>query len=179
MKWFDPNLYAVPFLKKLFDTLWYINGHHQTIAEHATKIPTLFSAFSGYNCPEKHKHRKRTLENLRASELRSHLLSLQGIPQASWFRKESFTALREATEDLMVSLNSFLHEKVKCQKIHHQMSQPSPLQDDSFHIQYLPKSFVPTPTSLLPLQEVLLSKDTYDLVCLVDFTPGDRRQRYK
>ena len=63
VKWFDPNLYAVPFLKKLCDTLWYINGH-QTIAERAPKIPTLFSAFSGYNCPEEHKHRKRVLENL-------------------------------------------------------------------------------------------------------------------
>ena len=81
----------------------------------------------------------------------------------------------------MVSLNSYasyLHEKVKYQKIHHQMSQPSALQDDSSHTQYLPKSFEPTLTNL-PLQEALLSKDAYDAVCLLDYTPGDRRQRYR
>ena len=146
VKWFDPNLYAVPFLKKLCDSLWYIDSHHQTIAERAPKIPTLFSTFSGYNCPERHKHRKRALENLRASELLSYLLSLEDVLQASWFQKESFAALREATEGLMVSLNSYasyLHDKVKYQKIHHQMSQPSALQDDSSHTQYLPKSFEP------------------------------------
>ena len=90
--------------------------------------------------------------------------------------------LKGATEGLMESLNSyalFLQEKVMYQKLHHQMSQSSAFQDDSSHIQYLPKSSRLTPTNLLPLQEVLLSRDTYDPVCLVDFTPGDRRQRHK
>ena len=149
VKWIDPNAFAVPFLKKLCDILWYIDGHHETIAERAPKIPTLFSTFSGYNCPEKHKHRKRVLENLRASELRSHSLILQDILQASWFHKQSFTTLKEATEGLMVSLKSyafFLQEKVKYQKLHHLMSQPSALQDDSSHIHYLPKSSKPTPS---------------------------------
>ena len=31
--WNDPNAYAVPFLKKLREILWYIDGHHETIAE--------------------------------------------------------------------------------------------------------------------------------------------------
>ena len=95
VKWIHPNVYAVPFLN---NTLWYIDGHHETIAERAPKVPTLFSTFSGYNCPEKHKHHKRALENLRASELRSHSLALQDMLQASWFQKKSFTALEGATE---------------------------------------------------------------------------------
>lgn len=107
---------------------------------------------------------------------------LQDMLQASWFQKESFTRLKEATEGLMVSLNrytTFLQEKLKYQNLHHKMSQPSVSRDDSTHTLYLPQRFRPTPTNLLPLQETLLSRGVYDPVCLVDFTPADRRQRYK
>ena len=71
VKWSDPNSYGVPFLKKLCDVLWYIDGHHDTINEKAT-IPDVFSRFQGYNCPEKYKHRKRTKRSLSSSELSAH-----------------------------------------------------------------------------------------------------------
>ena len=48
VKWSDPNSYAVPFLKKLSEILWYIDGHHETISERAPKIPSLFSRYVGY-----------------------------------------------------------------------------------------------------------------------------------
>ena len=67
VKWFDPNLYAVPFLKKLCDTLWYIDGHHQTIAECAPKIPTLLKYsryFPGIIVLKSTSIVKRVLENL-------------------------------------------------------------------------------------------------------------------
>ena len=64
-------------------------------------------------------------------------------------------------------------------KLHHQMSQPSALQHDSCHSQHLPKASRRLPTSLLPLREVLLQKKPYDPICLNDFTPSDRRQRYE
>ena len=184
VRWTNPNAYAIPFLKKLCDVLWYIDGHHNTIGERGCKVPTMFAKFSGYNCPEKHKHRKRELENLRSSELRSHSLSLQDLLQASWFQRECFKQLKQATEDLMMSLNSYaehLQEKVKYQKLHHQLNtvQPSPLCNDTSHVKFIPKASTPTQSSLVPLQDVLLSKEVYEPVCLVEFTPGDRRQRYK
>ena len=60
VKWLDPNAFVTPFLK-LCEILWYLDSHHSTLSEHAPKVPTLFSRFNGYNCPEKHKHRKRAL----------------------------------------------------------------------------------------------------------------------
>ena len=182
VQWIDPNAYATPFLKKLCEILWYIDGHHRILAEHAPNFPGLFSRFNGFNCPEKHKHRKRALQNLKFSELRSHSLTLQDMLQASWFKNKPFKALKEATEGLMVSLNmyaAFLQEKVKYQKLHHEMNQPSAMQDESSHIQFLPKSSNRVSTSLLPLQEQLLDNDPYDPISLIDSTPGDRRQRYK
>lgn len=143
VKWSDPKLLGVPFLKKLAEVLWYIDGHHHTIAEHAPPIPSLFSTFTGYNCPEKHKHRKRTRDNLLSSEMNSHSLTLCDFVQASWFKKDQFKQLRKATEDLMVCLQSyasFLQEKLKLkhQKLLHNTS--ITMLEDSSHIDHIQKS---------------------------------------
>ena len=33
VRWTNPNAYAVPFLNKLCDVLWYIDGNHNMIGE--------------------------------------------------------------------------------------------------------------------------------------------------
>ena len=103
--WNDPISNGMPLLKCLQKALWYIDGHHDTIAEKAPKIPQEFSCFNGYNCPTAHKHRKRALGNLSRSELRENVLALQHKLQNSWFKKESFKPLREAIEGFVTSLN--------------------------------------------------------------------------
>ena len=93
----------------------------------------MFAKFSGNNCPEKHKHRKRALENLWSSDLRSHSLSLQDLLQVSWFQREYFKQLKQTTEGLMMSLNSYA-EYLQENKLHHQLTvQPSPLCNDASH----------------------------------------------
>ena len=139
-------------------------------------MPNMLAKFSGYHCPEKHKHRQRALENLQSSELRSHSLSLQDLLQAKWFQRECFKPLKQATEGLMMSLNSYaeyLQEKVKYQKLHHQLTmQLSTLCNDTSHEKFVPKASTPTQSSLVPLQDVLLSNEVYEPVCLVDFMHG-------
>jgi hypothetical protein len=39
VKWLYPNAFAKPFLKKLCEILWYLDGHHSTLSEHAPKVP--------------------------------------------------------------------------------------------------------------------------------------------
>ncbi len=135
VKWSDPKAFGVPFLKKLTEILWYIDGHHHTIAESAPPIPSVFSTFTGYNCPEKYKHRKRTQDNLRSSEFSFHSLTLCDFVQASWFKKDQFKQLRQATEALIVCLQSyasFLQEKLKYQKLHHN----STMHEDLSHVDH-------------------------------------------
>jgi hypothetical protein len=121
VKWSDPGVFGVAFLKNLRDVLWYIDGHHDTIAAKVHPVPQVFAKFNGYNCPQAHKHRKRTKGNLSCSEISQHSLVLQDNLQASWFKKDCYKALRDATEDLMGSLSSYaayLKEKSKSQKMH-------------------------------------------------------------
>lgn len=57
----------------------------------APKVPEIFFRFTGYNCPEKHKHRKRRMNNLISGyEIFAYSLALQGNLQASWFKKVAY-----------------------------------------------------------------------------------------
>lgn len=48
IKWSDPATFGAPFVKKLQEALWYIDGHHETIREKAPRIPEVFARFTGY-----------------------------------------------------------------------------------------------------------------------------------
>ena len=68
------------YLTRLRDTLWYIDGHHKTMERESNrKLPDFFSKFTGYNCPENSKHRKRTISNLSVKMLSTLALSLKDV----------------------------------------------------------------------------------------------------
>ena len=174
-------MFGATFLKNLRDVLWCIDDHHDTIAAKVPAVPKVFAKFNGYNCPQTHKHRKRTKGNLSCSEISRLALVLQDNLQASWFKKECYSALREATEGLMGTLNSYasyLKEKNKAQKLHHQSLTPSATPSDASHLEYLPK-VTNIPTSLQPIEDELQVKEPYVPVAVADFVPSDRRQRYR
>ena len=182
VKWNDPETHGEPFLRKLCDILWYLDGHHGTIAEHSPKIPELFSKFVGYNCPELHKHHKRTHCNLRSTDLHSYSMMLLDILHTSWIKKDVYQMLQEAVEGLMKSLKShatYLNDKSKYQRLHHLADHPSATPEDSSYTKYLIKSRHSVSAKLLPLQSALESSTVYTPLSLIEYAPGDRKQRYK
>ena len=178
ISWNAPLAYGVLFLNKLRDCLWYIDGHHDAIAEKAPKLPQLFACFTGYNCPE---HRKRVRGNLSMAQLRTHSGALQKYLQSSWFKKEQVKALKEATEGVVATLSAYsayLQEKSKSQKLHHAMSCPSASPSDFTHLEHLPR--LPSVSSnLQPIDHAVRSQEAYMPISVADFTPLDRRQRYR
>lgn len=72
------------FVYKLGKILWYIDGQHATLESRTKKLPDIFRALSGYNRPELSKHRKRTIENLKSSILKSHVYTLQEFLGTTW-----------------------------------------------------------------------------------------------
>ena len=56
--------FGARLVRALRDTLWHVDGHHKAFSQRSTSLPTAFESFSGYNCPQKTKHRKRELRNL-------------------------------------------------------------------------------------------------------------------
>ena len=59
------------FAQTLCNTLWYIDGCHETLAARHCPVPQIFSRFQNYNKPELSKHRKRTHLNLDSTKLMS------------------------------------------------------------------------------------------------------------
>ena len=51
-------------VKMLTDCLWHTDGHHDTLKKQSCPVPPIFGPFTGYNMPERSKHRKRTTSNL-------------------------------------------------------------------------------------------------------------------
>ena len=103
IRWNDPQTFGIPFLKKLL-------CGHDTIGE-KSKLPCDLSRFNHYNCPEKHKHRKRAKGNLSSSELSKHVAALHNFLQSSWIKKDQFKCLHDVIEELVASPNtSYLHE---------------------------------------------------------------------
>ena len=146
-----------------------------------SKIPEVFSRFNNYNCPEKHKHRKRSKGNLSSSVLSMHSAALCDYLQSSWMKKEQFKGLFDVVQGLVASLStyiSYLHEKVKYQKMHHEVMHSSTASCDSSHLEFLPTA-KSTATSLLSLQREIGMKDPYVPVAVNDFAPTDRKQRYR
>ena len=58
---------------KLRDALWYIDGHHLTLADRSCHVPQVFKGFVDYNIHESLKHRKRSSLSLCVATLKSHL----------------------------------------------------------------------------------------------------------
>ena len=101
--------------------------------------------------------------------------------QSSWFKKESFGALKNAIEGLVASLTSYasyLQEKSKWQRCHNEQTTPSATPSESSHMNHLPMR-PNVPTSLHPIVRALKEADVYTPVTVLDFASGDRRQRYR
>lgn len=76
---------AIRVLQSLRDALWYVDGSHGTLNERSCRIPGTFHQFTGYNVPEKHKHRKRGAASLSREVLLSHSQALFTALQCSFW----------------------------------------------------------------------------------------------
>ena len=55
----------------------------------STKVPTVFKTrFSGFNCPEKHKHKKQTLSNLAEQKLEKYTIQIRELIQGQQYLNE-------------------------------------------------------------------------------------------
>ena len=143
MKWSNPGVFGVAFLKILRGILWYIDGHHDTIGTKVPLIPAVYVCqIQWIQLPTDTQISQTYKGNLSCSEISRHALVLQDNFQASCFKKDCYKALRDTTEGLMGSLNSYtayLKEKSESQKMHHQSDTPSAIPSDSSHLEYLLK----------------------------------------
>jgi len=87
------------FVKTLADTLWYVDGHHETLNKQSCPIPDCFAKFVGYNKPEISKHRKRQHTNMSSDTLRSLSQLLFSTLQSVFWAKEKWHNLKKRSRN--------------------------------------------------------------------------------
>ena len=169
----------------LTSTLWEIDGHHHVLSNQGYKIPSIFSAFEGYNRPEHSKHRKHQLSNLSGAVLKSLSSHLFQCLHGGYWERDCWSPLKGDVELLAKSLagyRDYLGQSSKKMKLHH--SSPTPVRQlsESLSFQFLPKA-VSTSMSglvvLLALRAKLEEISEYEYVSVEDMcTSTDFRAKY-
>ena len=95
-------------MNTLVESMWYIDGNHKTLSDRGNRIPAMFEALEGYNKPESRKKRKRSHENMKASELEVHSSALFSIAGSCYMKHRNWRSVREAVLRLAENLRQYL-----------------------------------------------------------------------
>ena len=86
---------------------------HLTQEAVSCPIPALLHCFSGYNVPEKSKHRKRTIDNLSCTALQSCADALFGCLQGAYWSRENWKEFKSSIEKLAKSISDYANYLLK------------------------------------------------------------------
>ena len=127
-------------ISTLRDALWYIDGHHQTLADRSCHVPHVFSAFVEYNSPEKSKHKKRSSSSLCADTLKSHSQRLFGNLQHPFWSRSGWNMLTAEVELLAKPLAKYVDclcvKKVRMVSLH-ASSVPARMVGNALTVEYM------------------------------------------
>ena len=132
---------------KLRDALWYIDGHHHTLADRSCHVSQVFEGYVEYNIPERSKHRKRLSLSLCAATLKSHSQNLFGNLQRSFWLRPGWNVLK-AEEVLAKALAKYADcsgvKKARMTTLH-ASSLPARTVGNALNIEYISsRHLVPT-----------------------------------
>ncbi len=170
------------FVDAITDTLWYIDGHHETLQNRACSVPADFKEFQGYNKPELTKHRRRSAENIMCSGmLNNYSLRLNEYLMQPWFSLAIWKPLKDCVMLLAESMHKYavyLDWKNTTVQENHSMLEPvrSTSEAESFHVINRARWVKTTvATRFSALQQHIDSIDHFVPVLVNDFAPADAR----
>ena len=169
-------------VRVLTDCLWHIDGHHETLEKQSCPVPPIFGPFTGYNLPERSKHRKRTIANLSSDTLKSLSRSLFSILQGSYWKCKSWQTFGSEVESLAGSLAQYvdyLERQNKKAKLRHASDVPIRQLSNSITLTYIKATTGSLFPSFRELSTTLEAAEPYQHVFLNDLCPGDPRRRYE
>ncbi len=178
--WEEPDVYGKSFVTNLCNLLWYVDGHHQVFASRSCDIPLYFSSFSGYNCPERSKHRKRSISNMNRDKLLEYTSVLNELAMSSWLQQPEWSSLRVALImfiESVTSYASYLAVRNKAMKVHHSSPEPTVSFSDASNIRYMEKLSSVSPL-LSDIDTAVKNSKNYEIVYVSEFAPLNKRKKY-
>ena len=171
------NLHGAPFVRALSSALWYIDGHHHTLKEAGCPVPEMFTGFSGFNRPEISKHRKRSVTNMDANNLKQHATALKEFLLTSWIKHERWKQMYQSLDLLASSLEKYVFHLIEKKQKYLEPKTSGIVIADSIHIKVL-KVSDSSSSQLSSLIDELSTKGNYEYFFVGDFTPPKRIDRF-
>ena len=182
----DEMDFGTRFLKCIQDILWYIDGAHQLLSQRSRGVPEVFSNFTGYNIPEKSKHRKRSLTNFSSDQLNILSQRLIAVLQGNVWSQDNWRDFKLdvlALAESLVEYANYLSTKNKSMKTHHEFHDaPNLVREISqnMRVHYLPATKIPvSSTNLLTIEEVMYPKSLYEYCHITELLPSDPVKRHR
>ena len=168
------------FMNTLTETLWNLDGHAETLKSWGCGIPGMFEGFTGYNVPDKSKHRKRshTNEYQKIVELSQGMFQICG---SSYLKRGEWKAVYESILRLADNLRKY-GTYLQSQNISSQTAQARKVlraDVDEWKV-YQANIFIESSTKRVRYQllhEALRHSEPYQPIFLNEFAPTDRRRR--
>ena len=159
-------------VRMLSDVLWYIDGQHTKLSERSCEVPVIFtnSQFTGYNNPERSKHRKRAITSLSCDVLAFHAQRLFSNLQSGFWDRSTWRYFKWEVELLSRSLEKYC-DILKCKKqrmleLHHVEEQVRSI-SNSMTVYYIPSRHTVS-SNLQDLCTRIESAATDEVVSLLD-----------
>ena len=168
-------------VKVLTDLLWHIDGHHATFSDQSCVIPSIFANFSGYNVPERSKHRKRKMGNLSSDPLKALSHSLFSILQGNYWKRPPWQEFCREIEALAGSISQYvdyLDRQNKEMTLKHMSEVPVRSITDSITVPYVKATTSTTFPLFREVDATLAGMQEYEYAFLNDLLPDEPRKRY-
>lgn len=165
--------------------VYYLDGQYEKNEEvlmDDSKVPKLFkTTLSGYNIPEKHKHRKRTLKNLSGEKMEGIIIKMREIIQEQrYLEKMPWAEFKINIMNLLNIMENYC-AKLRSQRVRNIDARESPRTalETRTNVQIINKTSGNVNRNLTKLNAALLQKDVYDPISIREhLETSDRRRVY-
>ena len=166
-------------MKKLSQTLWYIDAHHDKFRDRSIPLPARFASFRGYN---DYKKKREKEPQLSAESLQFHVDQLSAGLMQPWIAVKRYDTLRGDVEKLVDALHrykQYLTSKCEQMKLSQQVQEkPSP-EGVATLTTVQPMTNGPTSSQYSEIEQRLLNLPVYKPICVSELAPTDRYVRRK
>jgi hypothetical protein len=172
---------ASSFVSRLCDILFYVDGQYSKIEAvicRETLIPAISKqTFTGFNCPQQSKHKKRTLSNLSEKKLESCAVQMREIMQGQHYLDlMPWTEIKMQIVDLVVVIEQYCL-RLRNQRLRTKIAQETPRSrlEMETNVTVIKSESCPVDYMLSDLDKEVSDKDVPVAVC--EFLPTFDRCR--
>ena len=174
---------ATKLLSKLTDFLYYTDGQYRKLESVISRdklVPPVFQErFSGFNCPEKSKYKKRTLDNLSESKLEGFTVQIRETIQGQpYLNSMPWAEVKVQILDLVIVIERYCL-RLRNQRVRSKIVRETPRShlEIATNITVMKANKGKVHPMLTDLDKELRSKDLYVPVAVREFLPTHERRR--